>query len=39
MNFVNMPELEWRYGYFAVLAIIVSVCAYLFVRFRRAGWI
>jgi magnesium transporter len=39
MNFAHMPELEWRYGYFAVLAFIVAVCAYLFVRFRRAGWI
>ena len=39
MNFATMPELEWRYGYFAVLAIIAAVCAYLFVRFRRAGWI
>jgi magnesium transporter len=39
MNLENMPELEWRYGYFAVLAIIVAVCAYLFVRFRGAGWI
>jgi magnesium transporter len=39
MNFAHMPELEWRYGYFAVLAFIVAVCAYLFARFRRAGWI
>jgi magnesium transporter len=39
MNFAHMPELEWRYGYFAVLAVIVAVCGYLFVRFRRAGWI
>jgi magnesium transporter len=39
MNFANMPELEWRYGYFGVLAIILAVCAYLFARFRRAGWI
>ena len=22
MNFANMPELEWRYGYFGVLAMI-----------------
>ena len=24
MNFDNMPELHWRYGYFAVLAVIVG---------------
>ncbi|MDR0950824.1 MAG: hypothetical protein LBM13_04270 [Candidatus Ancillula sp.] len=25
MNFDNMPELHWKYGYFAVLAILISV--------------
>ncbi len=39
MNFANIPELHWRYGYFAVLALMAAVSAYLFVRFRRAGWI
>ncbi len=39
MNFEHMPELTWRYGYPAVLAVIAGTCAYLFVRFRRAGWI
>ncbi len=39
MNFKNMPELEWQYGYFAVIAVIALACSYLFVRFRRAGWI
>jgi magnesium transporter len=39
MNFEHMPELTWRYGYPAVLAVIAVTCGYLFVRFRRAGWI
>ena len=39
MNFKNMPELEWEYGYFAVIGVIVAVCAVLFWRFRRAGWL
>lgn len=39
MNFAYMPELRWHYGYFAVLALMVAICTYLFVRFRRAGWI
>jgi magnesium transporter len=39
MNFANMPELERRYGYSAVLGVIVAVCTYLFVRLRRASWI
>jgi magnesium transporter len=39
MNFENMPELSWRYGYFMVLGLIGVICTWLFVRFRRSGWI
>ncbi len=39
MNFAHMPELEWRYGYPAVLLLILVVCVGLFVRFRRVGWL
>ena len=39
MNFEHMPELHWRYGYPAVLTLIVLVCAALYVRFRRMGWL
>jgi magnesium transporter len=39
MNFNFMPELEWRYGYPAVLVAIVVVCAVLYWRFRRSGWL
>jgi magnesium transporter len=39
MNFDNMPELHWRYGYPAVLAFIALICATLYWRFRRAGWL
>ena len=39
MNFEHMPELKWRYGYAAALALIASLCAYLYYRFRRAGWV
>jgi len=39
MNFEHMPELKWRYGYPAALALIASVCGYLYFRFRRAGWL
>jgi magnesium transporter len=39
MNFEMMPELKWRYGYFVVLAVIVSVCGVLFWQFRRKGWL
>ena len=38
MNFVNMPELGWRWGYFAVLGIIGVVILVLLWRFWASGW-
>ncbi|MFA6015052.1 MAG: magnesium and cobalt transport protein CorA [Gallionellaceae bacterium] len=39
MNFKNMPELEWGFGYPMALMIITCTCAYLYFRFKRAGWL
>jgi len=39
MNFKHMPELQWRFGYPAVLAVIVVSCYLLYRRFKRAGWL
>jgi magnesium transporter len=39
MNFDHMPELRWEFGYPAVLTVIAAVCIYLYVRFKRAGWL
>jgi magnesium transporter len=39
MNFEHMPELSWRYGYPAVLVVIIAVCGGLYRAFRRAGWL
>lgn len=39
MNFEDMPELRFRYGYFVVLAVIVGLCATLYRFFRRARWL
>ena len=39
MNFEFMPELNVRFGYYTVLAVILAICLYLFYRFRRAGWV
>ncbi|MFO1067135.1 MAG: magnesium/cobalt transporter CorA [Geminicoccaceae bacterium] len=39
MNFEFMPELHWRYGYFAVIGVVVATCVILYWRFRKAGWI
>jgi magnesium transporter len=39
MNFDNMPELHWRYGYPLVVALTFLVCAALHRGFRRNGWL
>ena len=39
MNFENMPELRWQYGYFAALTLIIGTCLLLYVGFRRNGWL
>src|SRR4051794_4978956 len=39
MNFKFMPELEWAYGYFVVLAIITALCGWLYWRLRKDGWL
>jgi magnesium transporter len=39
MNFSYMPELNWRYGYPLVLAVIVTVCWMLYRGFKRNGWL
>lgn len=39
MNFKMMPELELRWGYPAAVLIMVSVCSYMYYRFRKSGWL
>ena len=39
MNFKIMPELEWEFGYPAVLAAIVIACSTLYWRFQQNGWL
>ncbi|CAM3362608.1 magnesium and cobalt transport protein CorA [Nocardioides dubius] len=39
MNFDDMPELHWRYGYGFALALMGAVCGGLFLVFRRRGWL
>lgn len=38
MNFENMPELKWQYGYFAVLIFMAAVSLLLVLFFRRLRW-
>lgn len=39
MNFKSMPELEWPFGYPLVIGIMLAGCGYLYVHFRRSGWL
>jgi magnesium transporter len=39
MNFDNMPELKWRYGYFIIVGVIAILCVILYGRFKRARWL
>lgn len=38
MNFQNMPELSWAYGYPVAVASMVAIDLYLVYRFRKAKW-
>ncbi|MEA3067678.1 MAG: magnesium transporter [Sphingomonadales bacterium] len=39
MNFIDMPELHMKYGYFVVLGVILAICLWLYSRFKRTGWL
>ena len=39
MNFKAMPELDWKYGYPAALAVIAAVCVILYRQFKKSGWL
>jgi magnesium transporter len=39
MNFAYMPELGWKWGYFAVLAVMVSVVVCMLIYFRKRKWL
>ena len=39
MNFDNMPELHWAYGYAGVWLIMVAVAVGLIVLFRKSKWL
>src|SRR5687768_3475264 len=38
MNFANMPELRWAWGYPSALASMVLIDLYLVYRFKKARW-
>ena len=38
MNFDFMPELRWKYGYFAVWAIMILMMAFMIRFFKYKKW-
>lgn len=39
MNFENMPETHWKYGYFAILIIIFAMGVGMFFLIRKRKWL
>jgi magnesium transporter len=39
MNFEFMPELKWKFGYFAVWLIMLIAALGMFIYFRRKKWL
>ncbi len=39
MNFENMPELNWYYGYPGVLLVMATILGLMFRAFKRSNWL
>ena len=39
MNFRFIPEAEWEYGFYIVIALTIVACGLLYYFFRRSGWL
>ncbi|RTR36478.1 magnesium/cobalt transporter CorA [Shewanella canadensis] len=39
MNFTNMPELDWRFGYPMAILMMVASAAGTYLFFKRKGWL
>jgi magnesium transporter len=38
MNFGNMPELQYKYGYFLTLSLMLVIGVSMFIWFKKKGW-
>jgi magnesium/cobalt transport protein CorA len=38
MNFVNMPELHWHYGYYFAISLMLGIALALYFVFKRRKW-
>jgi magnesium transporter len=39
MNFEFMPELRWRYGYEAIVSLMLLACLLMYRAFKKSGWL
>ncbi|MDR1712082.1 MAG: magnesium and cobalt transport protein CorA [Propionibacteriaceae bacterium] len=39
MNFANMPELEWPFGYLFALSLMAALALLFFILFKRKNWL
>ena len=39
MNFVRMPELEWRFGYYWALGLMLTITFVGYSYFKRKDWL
>jgi magnesium transporter len=39
MNFEQMPELKWAFGYPVAVGVMTAIDGYLFYQFRKSGWL
>ena len=39
MNFTYMPELQWEWSYPMVIASTIGICIFLYLRFKKSGWL
>jgi magnesium transporter len=39
MNFKNMPELTWSWGYYAALGVMLGLSVGLYIIFKKRGWL
>ncbi|KVE37732.1 magnesium/cobalt transporter CorA [Burkholderia sp. TSV86] len=39
MNFNNIPELHWRYGFYICVGVMLAADLFLWWRFRKVGWL
>jgi magnesium transporter len=34
-----MPELHWKYGYLAIVGLMLTACLVMYRAFKKSGWL